>query len=136
MRLLLVGYGRMGQLVESLCPEYGCAVAGVIDRSRAGLPDEWPAADVAIDFSTADAVPSNFARLAARVFGLPESLIKPVPNATFVSPTPRPRSSSLRTDKVRALGVTALCGAEAGLRGMLALRGEWEAYARERLPKA
>lgn len=56
----------MGQLVESLCPEYGCAVAGVIDRSRAGLPDEWPAADVAIDFSTADAVPSNFARLAAR----------------------------------------------------------------------
>ena len=35
--LLLVGYGRMGQLVESLAPEYGCDVAGT--RRRATTSD-------------------------------------------------------------------------------------------------
>ncbi len=66
MRILIVGHGKMGRLVEALCPEYGCDVAGVIDRGLAKVPDRWPAADVAIDFSTADAVPSTFAHLAAR----------------------------------------------------------------------
>jgi 4-hydroxy-tetrahydrodipicolinate reductase len=69
MRALLVGHGRMGRLIESLCPEYGCDVAGVIDRALAKTPDRWPGADVAIDFSAGDAVPSNFARLAER--GMP-----------------------------------------------------------------
>ena len=31
-RLLLVGHGRMGKLVESLAADYGCEVAGIIDR--------------------------------------------------------------------------------------------------------
>ena len=30
-RILIVGYGRMGQLVERLAPECGCQVAGVLD---------------------------------------------------------------------------------------------------------
>jgi 4-hydroxy-tetrahydrodipicolinate reductase len=66
MRALIVGYGRMGKLVESLCPEYGIAVAGTVDIADAASPDRWPAADVAIDFSTADAVTANVAQLAAR----------------------------------------------------------------------
>jgi 4-hydroxy-tetrahydrodipicolinate reductase len=53
----------MGRLVESLAPAYGVEVVGVIDRGRAGAPDGWPAADVAIDFSTADAVAGNARRL-------------------------------------------------------------------------
>ncbi len=32
MRILLLGHGRMGQLVESLAPEYGATIAGVIDE--------------------------------------------------------------------------------------------------------
>ena len=32
MRVLLLGHGRMGQLVESLAPAYGGAIAGVIDE--------------------------------------------------------------------------------------------------------
>ena len=37
MQLLLVGYGKMGRMVESLAGEYGCEVAGVIDpQSPAG----------------------------------------------------------------------------------------------------
>jgi 4-hydroxy-tetrahydrodipicolinate reductase len=56
----------MGQLVESLAGEYGFALVGRIDREAAATPDRWPDADVAIDFSTADAVPANLPRLAER----------------------------------------------------------------------
>jgi 4-hydroxy-tetrahydrodipicolinate reductase len=66
MRALIVGYGRMGKLVESLCPEYGFEVAGTVDEAEAGAPESWPAADVAIDFSTADAVVANVRQLAMR----------------------------------------------------------------------
>jgi 4-hydroxy-tetrahydrodipicolinate reductase len=65
-RVLLVGYGRMGHLVEALAGEYGLDVAGIVGRQNAGDPARWPAADVAIDFSLADAVPENVSRLAAR----------------------------------------------------------------------
>ena len=65
-RLLLLGRGRMGRLVESLGAEYGFDVAGAIDRDGARRAAEWPQADVAIDFSTGDAVPDNFGKLAAR----------------------------------------------------------------------
>ncbi|MEO7273859.1 MAG: dihydrodipicolinate reductase C-terminal domain-containing protein [Vicinamibacterales bacterium] len=64
-RILLLGRGRMGQLIESLGPEYGFTVAGYVDIDNADR-DDWPEADVAIDFSVPDAVPINFPKLAAR----------------------------------------------------------------------
>ena len=64
MKLLLVGFGRMGRLVEELARDDGHEIAGrIISTTAAG---DWPVADVAIDFSTADAVSSNVPRLAAR----------------------------------------------------------------------
>jgi 4-hydroxy-tetrahydrodipicolinate reductase len=64
MRLLLVGFGRMGKLVEELARDEGHAIAGrIVGATAAG---DWPAADVAIDFSTADAVGTNLPRLAER----------------------------------------------------------------------
>jgi 4-hydroxy-tetrahydrodipicolinate reductase len=56
----------MGRLVEALSPDYGFRVAGTVDIDNAAEPDAWPQADVAIDFSLAEAVPTNFPRLAAR----------------------------------------------------------------------
>ncbi len=61
MKLLLVGHGKMGQLVGTLAPQYGCEVAGVIDPAsplHGGGPDaaRWAGVDVAIDFSTPDSV--------------------------------------------------------------------------------
>jgi len=56
----------MGKLVESLCPEYGLQVAGTVDIAEAATPQTWPQADVAIDFSIADAVLENARRLAER----------------------------------------------------------------------
>ena len=66
VRVLLMGYGRMGRLVESLAPEAGVEIAGRVDIDNADRPGDWPAADVAIDFSIAAAVPDNARRLAAR----------------------------------------------------------------------
>lgn len=71
-RIVLVGHGRMGQLVGQLAGEYGCEVVGVIDpqspaHSGAADDDRWRgAADVAIDFSLADAVVANVPALARR----------------------------------------------------------------------
>jgi 4-hydroxy-tetrahydrodipicolinate reductase len=63
MRILLVGYGKMGQLIEELAPAHDCEVAGRIDVDTA----DWTVpADVAVDFSTADALRANFARYVER----------------------------------------------------------------------
>lgn len=63
MRLLLVGLGRMGRLVDDLSREEGYEVVG---RITGAAGEEWPPADVAIDFSTAEAVRTNLPRLAGR----------------------------------------------------------------------
>jgi 4-hydroxy-tetrahydrodipicolinate reductase len=70
LRVLIVGNGRMGRLVASLAAEHGLQVAGVVDRARAARPADWPEADVAIDFTTAEAVPINAIRLAERKIDL------------------------------------------------------------------
>ena len=62
-RLLLVGHGRMGKLVESLAPDAGFTVVGAIDSSTPSDEAAWPAADVAVDFSVARAVPRTVQRL-------------------------------------------------------------------------
>ncbi|MGE0041339.1 MAG: 4-hydroxy-tetrahydrodipicolinate reductase [Vicinamibacterales bacterium] len=68
MRLLLLGHGRMGRLVEALAPDYGFEVAGIVDdQSPAGaIEADYGPLDVAIDFTLAEAVPANLPRLAAR----------------------------------------------------------------------
>ena len=69
MRLLLVGYGRMGKIVERLAPEYGFEVVGRLDDTNniggAGIPSA-PDADVAVEFSVPSAVADNLPKLAAR----------------------------------------------------------------------
>jgi 4-hydroxy-tetrahydrodipicolinate reductase len=63
MKILIVGYGRMGRLVEQLAVEQGLEIGGCIDIDRG----DWDApADVALDFSTAEAVKANFARYVSR----------------------------------------------------------------------
>ena len=69
MRILLIGRGRMGSLVEQLAPSYGCEIGGIVDEHSAADAIEhgdFGALDVAIDFSLADAVPLNLPQLAAR----------------------------------------------------------------------
>src|SRR5436853_6980371 len=71
MKILLVGYGKMGRMIESLAAEFGGEIAGVIDPLAPGGtegPDSprWSGVDVAIDFSTPDSVVKNVPVLAGR----------------------------------------------------------------------
>lgn len=71
MKLLLVGHGKMGRMVESLAVEYGGEIAGVIDpvsAAHGGGPDaeRWAGVEVAIDFSTPESVMVNAPVLARR----------------------------------------------------------------------
>ena len=69
MRVLLIGYGRMGRLVERLAPEYDCeivhAVTSQSDPEAIGQAAAAGGVDVAIDFSTGAAVVRNLPRLLA-----------------------------------------------------------------------
>jgi 4-hydroxy-tetrahydrodipicolinate reductase len=69
-RVLLVGYGRMGRLVDRLAAEYDCEIVGRVseDDNHAGeglAPDRWRDVEVAIDFTTAPAFLANLPRLLA-----------------------------------------------------------------------
>lgn len=75
MKILLVGHGKMGRMVESLVAEYGGDVAGVIDPMsprHGGGPEAgaWAGVDVAIDFSTPDSIAANLPVLARRGINL------------------------------------------------------------------
>lgn len=64
MKLAIIGYGAMGQLVRKLAGEQGHTVAVTLtsrdsNRNVADLTDELRACDVAIDFSIAAAVPKD-----------------------------------------------------------------------------
>jgi 4-hydroxy-tetrahydrodipicolinate reductase len=70
LKLLVVGAGRMGSLVEKLAPAHGFVVAGVLDlpdnENGTGLsPERCRGADVAIEFTTPTAVIDNVRALAA-----------------------------------------------------------------------
>jgi 4-hydroxy-tetrahydrodipicolinate reductase len=56
LKLLLVGYGKMGRMVEELTAGQDIEIVGRVDEGR----DEWQPADVAVDFSTAGALLANF----------------------------------------------------------------------------
>lgn len=71
LRILLVGYGRMGKAVDALSADYGCEVVERLDvhNNRRGEGIDSPAlpdVDVAIEFSLADSAASNVKKLAAR----------------------------------------------------------------------
>ena len=68
MTLAIVGYGRMGRLIEALAPEYGQSVKLRLDSksntsSRALTTEQLAGIDAAIEFSTPQAAPENIVRL-------------------------------------------------------------------------
>jgi 4-hydroxy-tetrahydrodipicolinate reductase len=70
VKLLLVGHGRMGRLVESLASSYGADVVGILGSrdNPDGIaldPDRWSSVDVIIEFSHADAFLANLPKLCA-----------------------------------------------------------------------
>ncbi|HXJ05982.1 MAG TPA: dihydrodipicolinate reductase C-terminal domain-containing protein [Candidatus Acidoferrum sp.] len=67
--LAIVGYGKMGKLIEILAPEYGFEVrakfAGADNAHAQGLSHETlRGIDAAVEFTTPEAAPENIRRLA------------------------------------------------------------------------
>jgi len=70
MNLAIVGYGKMGRLIEQLAPEFGFTVPLKLDEFNnvdgAGMtPRNFRGIDVAVEFSTPHTVVENIERLAA-----------------------------------------------------------------------
>jgi 4-hydroxy-tetrahydrodipicolinate reductase len=69
-RLAIIGYGKMGRLIEHLAPEYGFAIALKLDEfnntNYEGVTAEnFRGIDVAVDFSIPSAVVENVERISA-----------------------------------------------------------------------
>ena len=69
MKLALIGYGKMGKMLEKLAPEYGFEVAVILDVADnvngAGITRErFAGVDAAIEFSTPEAAVANATALA------------------------------------------------------------------------
>ena len=116
VKLLLVGHGKMGRMVESLAGEYGAEIAGVIDPgspAHGGGPDadRWSGADVAIDFSTPDSVTTNVPVLASIIVFCALPGLQEVPLGTLEGlqvPSPeshRPTMHLLSLRLVQSFGV-------------------------------
>jgi 4-hydroxy-tetrahydrodipicolinate reductase len=63
MKLAIIGYGKMGRLIEQLAAEYGFTSIVTVD-----IGDDFAkaaGADVAIEFTAPEAVPGNIEKLAA-----------------------------------------------------------------------
>jgi 4-hydroxy-tetrahydrodipicolinate reductase len=64
--LAIIGYGKMGRLVQQLAPEYGFVVSATFSRSNIAeiSRESLLGASVAIEFTTPAAAPENLRRLA------------------------------------------------------------------------
>jgi len=60
--LAIVGYGKMGRLIDQIAPEYGFTVTARIDIGR---EEPLDGADVAVEFSVPPSVVGNVAKVAA-----------------------------------------------------------------------
>jgi len=70
MGLAIVGYGKMGRMIEQLASEYGFDVRAKFDarsnpRGQALSHQTLQGVDVAVEFTSPDAAPHNIRRLAA-----------------------------------------------------------------------
>jgi 4-hydroxy-tetrahydrodipicolinate reductase len=70
MNLAIVGYGKMGRLIEQFAPQYNCEVKLRLDidtnaKFEGMTKENFRAIDAAVEFSTPAAAPENIERLAA-----------------------------------------------------------------------
>ena len=70
LNLAIVGYGKMGRLIEQLAPEYDCAVRAKFNscsnpRGTALSREALHGVDIGVEFSTPQAAPENIIRLAS-----------------------------------------------------------------------
>jgi 4-hydroxy-tetrahydrodipicolinate reductase len=65
MKIAIVGYGKMGRMIEGLAPQYGIEVSHRLDIGWTGADLAAAPPSAAIEFSTPEAAVSNLEKLAA-----------------------------------------------------------------------
>ena len=65
MNIAIVGYGKMGHMIERLARERGVNIGFITDDSAGITAENFRNVDVAIDFSIPSAVAGNIERIAA-----------------------------------------------------------------------
>ena len=88
MNLAIVGYGKMGRLIEQLAPEDGFAVScgwtsTTMPTTRASPRENFRGMDVAIEFSTPPTAVENIERLAQ--LGVNPSWARPGGSARWIA---------------------------------------------------
>src|SRR5205814_515644 len=59
MKIAIIGFGKMGQEIDSIAREHGDTVARVFDSRHAVRPEALADVDICIEFSTPEAVVPN-----------------------------------------------------------------------------
>ena len=132
-KLALVGYGRMGRLVEELAPAHGFEVALRLDefnnQAAAGITREnFDGVDVAIDFSIPDVVADNAVRIAG--LGLPVA----IGTTGWLDQLDRVRAAVQRHDAALvyganfSIGVNAFYRVVAAAARAFAAQGDYDAF--------
>jgi 4-hydroxy-tetrahydrodipicolinate reductase len=135
-RLAIVGYGKMGRLVEQLAPEYGFAVPLKLDEFNNAAFEGLTAAnfqgiDVAIDFSIPAAVPRNAEGIAALGVNLVIGTTGWLEHADSVKAAVARHAIGLVWSPNYSVGMNAFFRVVAEAAGLLASQPEYGAWAWE-----
>ena len=135
-KLAIVGYGKMGRLIEQLAPEYGFAVALKLDEfNNAGFEgltaQNFAGIDVAIDFSIPAAVPRNVEGIAALGVNLVVGTTGWLAHAETVKATVAKHGIGLVWSPNYSIGVNAFFRLVSEAAKLLAAQPEYGAWAWE-----
>ena len=135
-QLAIVGYGKMGRMIEKLAPEHGFEVALRLDSSAnanaaAITRENFAHVDVAIDFSTPAAAPRNLAQLAALQIPAVSGTTGWFAMAPEVHAAVTRTNSALVTSSNFSVGVQIFLKLAACASSLLAHQPDYEAWAWE-----
>ncbi|MBK9168433.1 MAG: dihydrodipicolinate reductase [Bryobacterales bacterium] len=136
MNIAIVGYGKMGRMIEGLAPEYGAEVRLRLDEFNnanfeALTAENFRGIDVAIEFSTPDTVVSNIERITALGVNLVVGTTGWAERAADVKTLVERHGTGLVWSPNFSVGVNAFFRLVATAARLLANETEYEAWAWE-----
>lgn len=136
MNLAIIGYGKMGRLIEQLAPEYGFDVKLKLGRAQnadgAGITAErFRGIDVAVEFSVPSATVANIERLAAARVNAVVGTTGWLDQLAYVREVVERSGAGLVWSPNYSIGVNAFVGIVAEAARLLANETEYGAWAWE-----
>lgn len=136
MNIALVGYGKMGRLIEQLAPSYNAAATLRLDEFNNAnfegiTPDNFRGTDVAIDFSIPEAAVENVERISALGVNIVMGTTGWLGQAARVRAAVERNRTGLVWSPNYSIGVNAFARLAAEAARLLANQDEYEAWAYE-----